>query len=181
MNRTHSLKKVSLKKKGDSPSVKRKKETVSEVLRSWGLPAHMIKKGKTSLRYRDPLERGILWYWFSLWVRNRDKDLPCISCGVFKDDYQGGHFIPAGSMSCDFMVFNERNVHAECGNCNHKDKRKLKYGIELNKRLGAGTKEDLERLYEEYKFGTSYKNWSRQEYIEKITRYKALLSEMGDN
>jgi hypothetical protein len=149
--------------------------SIREIFRQYGLPEFMIKTGKTSLRYRSPLERGILWYWFSRYIREvRDKDKPCINCIKEKEDYQGGHFILAGSVPWDEMVFDESNVHKECSNCNLRDKRKLGYGVELDKRY-PGLRAELECRYELFKRMGTYKNWNRQQYIEKIAHYRSLV------
>lgn len=179
------MKKVPLKRKTvlgrHSPRSPKKgsrsDETISTVLRGYGLPESVVKRGRKGLRYSSPLERGVLWYWFSLFIRQRDKNLPCISCGKQKEDMQGGHFIPAGSMSWDGMVFNEKNVSAECSNCNLRDKRKLGYGIELDKRFGTGTKDKLERDYEQYKTSRGdYKNWNKDTLKQKIEHYRSLVA-----
>lgn len=55
---------------------------------------------------------------FQKWIRLRDKDLPCISCGNLKTtDWAGGHFFPAGIYSG--LMFDERNCHKQCNtHCN---------------------------------------------------------------
>lgn len=159
--------------------VKRKPDTKKATLASYGLPASYKS---SNLRYGQPIERGILWYWFSKFIRERDRELPCISCGNHKPEYHGGHFIAAGAMSADEMVFNEMNVSAECPFCNLRDKAKLKYAYNLDRRYGPGTAQKLRDAFNEYKFGgKSYKNWNRDEYKEKIARYRRLLEELGDN
>lgn len=187
MNRTHSLKRKPFKKKPvKSRRLLKKnltkrgaKSNAFEAVRAeYGLPEAI--KRRNQLRYTSPLERGVLWYYFSLFIRARDKDLPCISCGFVKEKYQAGHFIPAGEASWDGFVFDETNVHAECPFCNLRDKRKLKYGINLEKRL-PGAKADLEARHEAYKASQgTYRNWNREQLGEKIRHYKALLSEMGE-
>lgn len=56
---------------------------------------------------------------FNTYIRIRDKDMPCISCGTTKQDiqYHAGHFASIGSHSN--LRFDEDNVHKQCGNyCN---------------------------------------------------------------
>ena len=56
---------------------------------------------------------------FNTYIRIRDKDKPCISCGTNKQDiqYHAGHFYSVGSNSN--LRFDEDNVHKQCGNyCN---------------------------------------------------------------
>lgn len=161
-------------------AVSSKKTTFAEIREQYGLPSYM--KGKQSLRYTSPIERGILWYWFSRWIRElRDKDFPCISCAKEHEKYQGGHFIPAGSASCDDMVFDEMNVHKEGESCNQWDKRKLGYGINLDIRYGEGTKAKLERRYVQYKLGQLGNNWGKHVYREKIAHYRQLLAGLNSD
>lgn len=180
--RRASLKRVSIRGTGGKKkavagrvAVSSKKPNVVQILRDYGLPASI--RGKQHLRYRQPLERGILWYWFSLYIRLRDKDLPCISCGEYKE-HQAGHFIPTGSCSWDGLVFSELNVSGECANCNNRDKRKLKYGINLNERHQYDAKGELEEAYAEYR-ASGGKNWKRTEYIEKINHYQQAVDKLS--
>lgn len=55
---------------------------------------------------------------FNTFIRMRDKDLPCVSCGkLLPYDLAAGHFYPAGNYS--FLRFNELNVHSQCNaHCN---------------------------------------------------------------
>ena len=59
------------------------------------------------------LARGV----FQKWVRLRDKDLPCISCGTFTSEiFHAGHFYPATPYTG--MIFDEQNTHRQCVHCN---------------------------------------------------------------
>lgn len=56
---------------------------------------------------------------FNTYIRIRDKDKPCISCGTIKQDIQwhGGHYFSVSAQSN--LRFDEDNVHKQCGNyCN---------------------------------------------------------------
>ena len=56
---------------------------------------------------------------FNRYIRLRDKDKPCISCGARAGTYKltCGHFITAGS--CSALRFDPRNAHGQCWwNCN---------------------------------------------------------------
>lgn len=63
------------------------------------------------------LLRGMLWTVFSKYIRDRDQDKPCISCGKMFDVKQAGHFVPVGGSSVG-LWFDEQNVHGECEGCN---------------------------------------------------------------
>lgn len=57
---------------------------------------------------------------FNTYIRERDKGLPCISCRkpIRLDDYDAGHYIPAGSNS--LLRFDEVNTNGQCAfYCNH--------------------------------------------------------------
>lgn len=58
--------------------------------------------------------------WCNKYIRLRDKDLPCISCGTAKSGtkWDAGHYIQAGN--CTALKFNELNINKQCGwYCNH--------------------------------------------------------------
>lgn len=49
---------------------------------------------------------------FNEFIRLRDKDKPCISCGVYHKIEQASHFYSVGQYSA--LRFNEDNVHGSC-------------------------------------------------------------------
>jgi hypothetical protein len=54
---------------------------------------------------------------FQKYVRLRDKDLNCISCGTEKaKTWHGSHYFSANLYSG--LIFNEKNVHKSCDYCN---------------------------------------------------------------
>lgn len=164
------LKRVAMKRK-PKKGTKTQKNTFTALRDFYGLPA--IITSRKQLRYSNPPEKGILWYWFSRYIRARDKNLPCISCNLQKPERQGGHFIPTGSMGVDEMVFSEQNVHSECSACNNWDKNKLQYARNLDLRYGKGTADQLRNVFYEYKYGgLIYRNWGIETYREKIRHYR---------
>ena len=67
---------------------------------------------------------------FQKWIRIRDKDKPCISCGSISSTvWDGGHFKKAELYSG--VIFHEYNVNIQCGKCN-----RFLGGNELNYRTG---------------------------------------------
>lgn len=67
---------------------------------------------------------------FQKYIRLRDADLPCISCGTHKASiFDGGHFYKAEIYSG--LIFNEDNCHKQCRKCNS-----FLGGNENNYRLG---------------------------------------------
>lgn len=51
---------------------------------------------------------------FNRWIRNRDKDKGCISCG--REVTEAGHYFSAGHYSA--LRFNEINDNGQCTRCN---------------------------------------------------------------
>jgi hypothetical protein len=81
---------------------------------------------------------------FNAWIRWRDRDLPCVSCGRFhKGAYDAGHYRSVGSMPA--LRFDEDNCHRQCVPCNqHKSGNAIEYRIGLVARIGVGRVERLE-------------------------------------
>lgn len=127
------------------------KLTATDVLRKWCIYNH---SGFKWLRYRNPPEKGIYWYWFSLYVRERDvkKWGKCISCGkgITMESCDAGHFMPAQSCGRD-LLFDLLNVNAECGKCNaFDDTHLLGYADGLDLRYGSGTARSLRARKQDY-------------------------------
>lgn len=103
---------------------------------------------------------------FNRWIRLRDKDLPCISCGKFKDNYDAGHYIAQGSSS--FLRYHPDNVHKQCSpGCNrYMSGNLIEYRINLVKKIGAMQVEWLELHRHDIK------KWEREELEEIIATYK---------
>jgi hypothetical protein len=67
---------------------------------------------------------------FQKYIRKRDAELPCISCGTEQTDlWDGGHFKKAELYSG--VIFDEMNCHKQCRKCN-----RFLGGNELNFREG---------------------------------------------
>jgi hypothetical protein len=106
------------------------------------------------------------------YVRLRDKDKPCVSCGGYHI-LQAGHFIAVGQSS--FLRFDIRNVHGQCGGCNGpKRGNVLHYRIELRKRIGDLELEKLERDWIENK----YYKWTRDELNSIIEKYSLEIKQL---
>jgi hypothetical protein len=74
---------------------------------------------------------------FNEWVRLRDADLPCISCGRHhQGKYDAGHYRTVGSNPA--LRFEPLNCHKQCVPCNqHKSGDIVNYRINLVHRIGA--------------------------------------------
>lgn len=81
---------------------------------------------------------------FNAYVRERDRDQPCISCGRFhKGSYDAGHYRSVGAQPA--LRFNETNVHKQCVPCNqHRGGNIVEYRIRLIDKIGSVSVEWLE-------------------------------------
>lgn len=101
---------------------------------------------------------------FNYFIRERDKNDPCISCGKFHEDYDAGHYVPQGQSS--FLRFHEDNCHKEGKGCNSFDKFHLVgYRKNLIRKIGIEKVEWLEENRH------TVKKWSREELNEIIKNY----------
>ena len=101
---------------------------------------------------------------FNRWIRLRDHNEPCISCGKHQQKYDAGHYVPVSKSS--FLRFNEHNVNKECGGCNCFDEGHLiGYRQNLVKKIG----EENVKWLEENRH--TVKRWTRQELEWIITNY----------
>ena len=107
---------------------------------------------------------------FHLFVRNRDKDQPCISCGRYTT-LQAGHYFSAGLHP--LLKFEEDNVNGQCVQCNYFNHgNESMYAIALRKKIGA---ERFEKLNLKHAMGKRTKfKWDRFSLIEIIEKYKSL-------
>jgi hypothetical protein len=89
---------------------------------------------------------------FNEWIRERDRDLPCISCGRHhQGQYHAGHYRTVGANP--ELRFNPLNVHKQCAPCNnHKSGDIVNYRIELVKRIGVDQVEWLEGPHEPQRY-----------------------------
>ncbi len=73
---------------------------------------------------------------FNSFIRERDKDKPCISCEKeLVGKFDAGHYFNTQYSS---VRFDENNVHGQCVNCNyHKHGALLEYQVGIEKRIGG--------------------------------------------
>lgn len=118
------------------------------------------------------------WKLFSEYIRRRDSDnngmVKCFTCNDVKHwkEMQAGHYVPQ-SIALS-LVFNEKNVHAQCGGCNlFRNGNMSIYAIELRKRYGENILEELQSLRKE-----SFR-YTRIDYMELIEKYRKILCEVS--
>jgi hypothetical protein len=111
---------------------------------------------------------------FNAYIRERDKNLPCISCGQMKP-LQAGHFYPVKTY--DGLRYDEDNCHGECqyDNC-FNDFHLVPYEKNLIKRIGEQRYKELEQRADNYK-KNGYK-WSKSELIDIIKKYQQKIKEL---
>jgi len=102
---------------------------------------------------------------FNRFIRERDKDKGCISCGAPVE--QAGHYFSQGHHSA--LRYNEINTNGQCVRCNmYLSGNLIKYRQGLVKRYGA---EKVERLELHADLKKAFK-WSRIELEQIINKYK---------
>lgn len=81
---------------------------------------------------------------FNKFIRLRDADLPCISCGRFhQGQYHAGHYLTVGAKP--ELRFEELNVHKQCAPCNnHLSGNLVNYRIALIDKIGLDKVEWIE-------------------------------------
>ena len=110
---------------------------------------------------------------FNQYIRLRDKDKPCISCGAsLIGKYDAGHYFTVGAYPN--LRFNEDNVHGQCVHCNqHKHGNVTEYSLSLPLRIGIERFEQLlESRSKELKI-------TIPEIQEKIKEYKQKIKELN--
>jgi len=100
---------------------------------------------------------------FNTWVRGRDKDLGCISCGsVLVQD--AGHYISAGANTS--LRFHEWNNNGQCIYCN-----RFLHGNIENYRVGLIKKIGLHNVLFLESLVNNPKRWTQDELDEIIKKY----------
>lgn len=120
---------------------------------------------------------------FNAYIRARDVDLPCVSCGVVNPEmttggqWDAGHFLSRGAHP--ELRFNEDNCHKQCKSCNagsgkfaNKERTvSQKFEEELRRRIGSERVDFL-------KGPQPAKKWQRDELIALKAEYVKRLREL---
>lgn len=109
---------------------------------------------------------------FNEFIRLRDKDLPCVSCGRHhQGQYHAGHFRSVGGNP--ELRFEPLNVWRQCAPCNnHMSGNVVNYRIELVKRIGAEKVEWLEGPHEPKRYTIEDLKAIKAEYRAKVRELK---------
>lgn len=102
---------------------------------------------------------------FNTYIRLRDANLSCVSCGTANcEEFHAGHYIAS---TFQYLRFNEFNVWKQCSRCNtYLRGNTVPYRIELIKRIGLQEVEKLESSRHKTE------KFSIPELIAKIVHYK---------
>lgn len=108
---------------------------------------------------------------FNAYIRERDYDLPCISCGRFhKGQWHASHYRSTGA--CSSLRFDEDNVHKACSPCNtHLSGNLIEYRIALREKIGD---ERLARL----ESAPTVRRWEKDELRELKAEYRRRTREL---
>lgn len=89
---------------------------------------------------------------FNAWIRYRDRDKPCISCGATgRTSWDAGHYRSVAAAPS--LRFDEDNVHKQCVPCNqHRSGNAIEYRRGLVARIGVERVEWLEREHPPKKY-----------------------------
>lgn len=109
---------------------------------------------------------------FNAYIRARDKNQPCISCGRFHaGQNHAGHYRTVGAHP--ELRFNELNCHLQCSVCNnHKSGNIVEYRINLVKKIGQANIEWLEGHHEPKKYTIEEIKQIKTEYRLKLRELK---------
>ena len=111
---------------------------------------------------------------FNAFIRERDKGLPCISCGTTADVvYCAGHFRTRGG--APQLRFNQFNVHKQCNkHCNLELSGNIgEYRINLIKKIGLDKVEWIEAQNEPLKLSVEDIRSIKVYYTQLLKRLKA--------
>ena len=110
--------------------------------------------------------------YFNAYIRERDKDKPCISCGAeLKGKFDAGHYYSSGGHKS--VTFNEDNVHGQCVHCNqHLHGNLVNYQIGLTERIGE------HKVFELHELAHKERKYTREELRDLIELYKKKTKEL---
>jgi len=139
--------------------------------KEWNKEKKKIKESlKTKSDYLNELQKV-----FNTFIRIRDKDKPCISCGRrLLGKYDAGHYFSVGAYPN--LRFNELNVHGQCVHCNRDLHGNIsEYSINLPKRIEIA---NFEKLKQER---NNASHLTIEEVKELIVVYKKKIKELNEN
>lgn len=129
------------------------------------------QKGLQALKSRKDWEREAQQA-VNAWVKWRDRELNCISCGQWFDgNYHAGHYLSRGARPNLALV--ETNIHKQCIKCNvHLSGNQASFRIGLVEKVGLSVVEALESDHTPRKYSVDELKAIRDMYREKLKRHK---------
>jgi hypothetical protein len=139
---------------------KKQQETEAEARRDWNRRKSDLKPLK---HWEDMTQRVVNDY-----IRERDKHLPCISCGTWETiQWEAGHFRSRGAAS--HLRYHEDNISKQCHRCNVQlSGNQQQYRINLIAKIGIQCVEALESDNNPHRY-------TREELDRIRAHYRALL------
>lgn len=137
--------------------------------------AERVRKDKLKIRKLEvkPLSyfRGKAQTAFNAYIRERDADEPCISCGRHhQGQYHAGHYRTVGSNP--ELSFDEDNCHKQCSACNnHRSGNLSQYRPNLIAKIGQARFDRLTGPHE-------LKHYSRKDYEEIAAIYRNKMKDI---
>lgn len=115
----------------------------AEAKRTRAAERKAIREAKQKAKTRGDWQREAQQS-FNAFIRERDADLPCISCGRWHDgQHHAGHYLSVGARPN--LRFDELNVHKQCSVCNnHLHGNLVNYRRALIAKIGIDAVEGLE-------------------------------------
>ncbi|MDX7992601.1 recombination protein NinG [Xenorhabdus littoralis] len=102
------------------------------------------------------------------YIRERDRDLPCVSCGTFISvQWDAGHY--RTTAAAPQLRFDECNIHKQCIVCNqHKSGNLVPYRVELIRRIGLEQVEIIEFNHDRHRWTIEECKAIKAEYQQKL-------------
>ncbi|MBD2797710.1 recombination protein NinG [Xenorhabdus sp. 18] len=102
------------------------------------------------------------------YIRERDRDLPCVSCGTFVSaQWDAGHY--RTTAAAPQLRFDEHNIHKQCVVCNqYKSGNLVPYRVELIRRIGLEQVEAIESNHDRHRWTIEECKAIKAEYQQKL-------------
>ncbi|PHM60457.1 protein ninG [Xenorhabdus stockiae] len=107
------------------------------------------------------------------YIRERDRDLPCVSCGTYtSSQWDAGHY--RTTSAAPQLRFDERNIQRQCIVCNqHKSGNIVPYRVELIRRIGQTAVDAIESNHDRHRWTIEECQSIRDKYKEKLRELRA--------
>ncbi len=106
------------------------------------------------------------------YIRYRDKDKPCVSCGTCESSrWDAGHY--RTTSAAPQLRFDERNIQRQCIVCNqHHSGNLVPYRVELIERIGIESVEAIESNHDRHRWTIEECKAIKAEFDEKLKRLR---------